>query len=247
MRLYDQSSSTPILLNTKKLMCPLHFLPKTTRNITRKLDPNLGKGKNEVERIRNDISVSDTSEYTSTEEVSKAYKHNNVFCDDFRFDINDDQDIFSLGSSSTLSTHPSFYQRNNHCEAVTDEPNNFSRNPSGDGNGYGSYDDDDEFFTPELTLTESSEDSVWFDFPGSEENNPFCNGSSNKYDNNEGKNSASNCPTLHHHETNTYTKYLTSLVRGISVTNVSQDMKNDKVNPSIIALVLAANKANSYV
>mmetsp|Transcript_21406 Transcript_21406/g.22888 ORF Transcript_21406/g.22888 Transcript_21406/m.22888 type:complete len:315 (+) Transcript_21406:289-1233(+) len=314
MRLYDQRSSTPIFSERKKSMRPFNFLPDRTENIGKKSGITVDNDITEPNRVWKD-NCSETSASASIE-ISKIYKHNTIH-DDFRFDIDKDQE-FSINSSSTLSTHSTFQQmtkvlyggnrtdflelgqtadrgetesdlfkfsitRNSYQSPVKRSSNIATDYLSNINNDYSSY-DADEFFTPELTLTESSEESIWLDFPGfgTTINNPFRTAhDTNKYskkkrllnpyqvphktspiknsprsNNNEAsppcnidkKDQAApeKSPTMYQ-GTRNYTKYLTSLVQGISVNDVSKAMKSDKIDPSIISLVLAANKASRSV
>lgn len=318
MRLYDQRSNTPIFSERKKSMRPFNFLPDRTENIDKKSGITVKNDITEPERIRKE-NCSETSVSASIE-ISKIYNHHTIH-DDFRFDIDKDQE-FSIDSSSTLSTHSTFHQmtkvsyggyrmefaESGHVaesgETESDEfkfyrspSQNITRNSyqspvkissniatnylSNNNKEYSSY-DDDEFFTPELTLTESSEESIWLDFPGFGISNPFrTTHDTHKYSKKKPllnpyqvfhkMSPIKNFPTLNNNAafppcnidekdqaapgksptmyqgTRNYTKYLTSLVQGISVDDVSKAMESDKVDPSIISLVLAANKAHRSV
>ena len=237
MRLYDQRSSTPIKSDSKKWMRPNNFLP-SQREIAVVEPPNISGEKYAASAgtIKNETCGSETSASTAIE-ISKLYKHRTIY-DDFRFDIDIDEDQeLSMKSSSTLSTHStlrqltqvshdgyregmlkpisvakyggidpdslefsrsSFHALNNNIIATssfeslaTKSRNNIARYSL--SNDYVSTDedssnDDDDFFTPKLTLTESSEDtdSVWLDFVGFDIKNPF-RASHDTYESNKNK------------------------------------------------------------
>ena len=103
MRLYDQSSSTPMKLDGKKWMRPNNFLPNQRETEVSKLI-NVSSTKRSVltEMTDNTNCCSETSVSTGIE-ISKVYKHRTIY-DDFQFDIDEDQEL-STKSSSTLSTH----------------------------------------------------------------------------------------------------------------------------------------------
>ena len=104
MRLYDQSSSTPIKADDKKWMRPINFLPnqRETKEIKKQNTPSSNKRSVLSEMTANTKCGSVTTESTGIE-ISKLYKHHTIY-DDFRFDIDDEQEL-STKSLSTLSTH----------------------------------------------------------------------------------------------------------------------------------------------
>jgi len=218
-------------------MRPNNFLP-SQREIAVVEPPNISGEKYAASAgtIKNETWGSETSASTGIE-ISKLYKHRTIY-DDFRFDIDIDEDQeLSMKSSSTLSTHStlrqltqvshdgysegmlkpisvakyegiepdslefsrsSFHALNNNIIATssfeslaTKSRNNIARYSL--SNDYVSTDedssnDDDDFFTPKLTLTESSEDtdSVWLDFVGFDIKNPF-RASHDTYESNKNK------------------------------------------------------------
>jgi hypothetical protein len=143
------------------------------------------------------------------------------------------------------------------------------------GRGYKSYNGslkwtkqgsaDQTFSTPELTLTESSDDSAWHDFsPGIDSNStfqiegevPFSN--ETKYQRlclypmpkkTESKTiSLKTSPVLSADQrtTSRYSKYSLMIIRGHTVAEVSQVMAEDNIEPSVISLVmLAATETHS--
>lgn len=318
MRLYDQRSSTPIISDSKKWMRPTNFLPDEKENIVEYSDTKYEKELTVTGRVWKESSDSETSASASIE-ISNIYKGHTMY-DDFRFDIDEDQEI-SMHSSSTLSTHSTLqhvtnasYNSGYQIDFLNSGPVaeyggtesdavDFSRSLSKKStknsyqspvkessvidNNYllGSFNsdssDDDEFYTPKLTLTESSEDSAWLDFQGFGIKNPFRATGDTHKSNNE-KPWLSSCQVFHktfpieslprsnnkvspscntdekeqrspnkspslYEGTWNYTKYLTSIIQGIPVADVSKAMEEDSVDPSIISLVLAASKARRSV
>jgi hypothetical protein len=297
-------------------MRPTNFLPDEKENIVENSDTKYEKELTVTGRVSKETSDSETSASASIE-ISKICRQHTIY-DDFRFDIDEDQDI-SMHSSSTLSTHSTLQHVTNasynsgykidflnsgpaaeHGGAESDTVD-FSRSLSKNiteisyqspvkessviGNNYllGNFNsdssDDDEFYTPKLTLTESSEDSAWLDFQGFGIKKPFratvdmhksnnekpllssCqvfqktspieslprsnNKASPSCNIDEKEQRAPNKSSSLYEETGTwnYTKYLTSIIQGIPVADVSKAMEEDSVDPSIISLVLAASKA----
>ena len=206
MRLYDQSSSTPMKWDVKKWMRPNNFLPSQKENAN--ADPPHEKRSASIDMIENVNCGSETSASTAIE-ISKVYKHHTIH-DDFRFDIDEEQEL-SMKSSSTLSTHSTFQHathdlyagyRNEFLKSISvcrnvafESSSRYSKTSSittavresvatesGKNSArYLSRDDEDEnilnddFLTPKLTLTQSSEegDSVWIEFQGFGSKNPF--------------------------------------------------------------------------
>ena len=103
MRLYDQGSSTPIKADAKKWMRPINFLPnqRETKDLKKQNTPSQ-KRSDFSEMTANTNCGSVATESTGIE-ISKLYKHHTIY-DDFRFDIDDEQEL-STKSLSTLSTH----------------------------------------------------------------------------------------------------------------------------------------------
>ncbi|MGK3739326.1 MAG: hypothetical protein ACI8RD_002820 [Bacillariaceae sp.] len=314
MRLYDQRSSTTIISDSKKWVRPTNFLPDEKENIVENSDTKNEKELTVTGRIWKENCDSETTSASASIEISKIYKHHTIY-DDFRFDIDEDQET-SMHSSSTLSTHSTLqhvtnasYNSGYKIDFLNSDPVaeyvgaesdvvDFSRSPSKNitkksyqspvkessvidnhyllGNYNGDSSDSDEFYTPKLTLTESSEDSEWLDFQGFGIKNPFrakpnnekallryCqhfhetspvkslprsnNKASPSYNINEKSQKAPiKSPSLYEGTWN-YTKYLTSIIQGIPVADVSKAMEEDLVDPSIISLVLAASKARRSV
>lgn len=194
MRLYDQGSSTPMKLDGKKWMRPNNFLPSRRETAVAK-PSNTSNGRHSAltGMVENANCGSETSASTAIE-ISKVYKHHTIY-DDFRFDIDEDQEL-SIQSSSTLSTHSTLRQvtQDPYGEYRKEFPNPISvakHESSESSSRYSrtsviamtteeslsteSGDLDDEFLTPRLTLTQSSEedDSMWIEFPGFLSKNPF--------------------------------------------------------------------------
>ena len=107
MRLYDQQSGTPIKLNGRKWVRPNNFLPSQSESVAEEL-PNFFVEK--VSPVAGTIKTTSTgngSETSSSTAIDFSQVKNHVIYDDFRFDIDEDQEL-SLTSSSTLSTHSTF-------------------------------------------------------------------------------------------------------------------------------------------
>lgn len=144
----------------------------------------------------------------------------------------------------------------------------FASDTGANENCYLSNDDIDEnnlnedFLTPQLTLTQSSEesDSTWIEFNGFNSKNVFPTTSdrhlSNKLDrfptqfsmNHQTRYTmprSRNCDLKRHKlpsGTENYANYHTMLLDGVSVDKLLKAMEKDRVDPSIISLVLAASK-----
>lgn len=177
--------------------------------------------------------------------------------------------VANIGSSESMSRYSrtSVITMTTQGSLTTESGENITRYLSRndeDGN-----DLDDDFLTPGLTLTESSEedDSTWMEFPRFFSNNPFhaaldtvCKVSSmdrqslgTKYP----SKSNNKLPRTHDFGTNkhmepkryimdegnrNYGKYHEMLLDGVRVDEVSKAMEKDEVDPSIISLVLIASK-----
>lgn len=294
-------------LDGKKWMRPSNFLPTEGKTAVAAEPPNPSKAKRlaSTAMFENATCGSETSASTAVE-ISKVYKQNTIY-DDFLFDIDEDQD-FSMKSSSTLSTHSSLRQGTHDpyglfkrepakpFSAAKYEISEFSsrylrtsilsiseqESPIAES-GYLSSDHevdnnlDEDFLTPEITLTQSSEecDPLWIDFPGFGSKNPF-RVLRDAYNSNEHKPAhkqsswtrqshniftlpasddlfrttsfganKSMVPISYRDEgTGNYTMYHEMLLHGISVDEVSKAMSKDKVDPSIISLVLAASESS---
>jgi hypothetical protein len=286
-------------LDGKKWMRPNNFLPSRRESAVTKPSNTRNEKHSALPRMTDNANCGSETSASTAIEISKVYKHHTIY-DNFRFDIDEDQEL-SIQSSSTLSTHSTLRQVTQDTYGVhrkefpkpisvanigasesmsrysrtsvftmttqgslaTESARYLSRNDE-DGN-----DLDDDFLTPGLTLTESSEedDSTWMEFPRFVSNNPFyaaldtvCKVSSmdrQSLDSPCPPKSSNKLARTHNFGINkriepnryimgegnrNYRKYHEMLLDGICVDGVSKAMEIDDVDPSIISLVLAASK-----
>ena len=295
MRLYDQRSSTPMKSDGKKWMRPNNFLPRqrNTAVISKQFDP-LNKRRMVLGELTDNTTCSSETSASTGIEISKVWKQHTIY-DDFRFDIEEDQEL-SIQSSSTLSTHttlryvtqdgvhggykneiqkPISFVINDPFETssrysktssiTTSVWQDLASDTGGNENCYLSKDAVDEnnvnedFLTPQLTLTQSSEesDSTWIEFKGFNSNNSFRSTSDrhlpNKLDKFRTPFSCYAPPRSRNFDssrrrlpsgTGNYTNYHKMLLDGVSVDELLNTMEKDRVDPSIISLVLAASKSS---
>lgn len=214
MRLYDQKYNTLVNADSRKWNRPNNFLP--SQDNAELQSPPFSRDKHVAspKTNRNEVCGSEASAPTSVE-VSRVYNSLTLH-DSFRFDIDEEQE-FSMKSSSTLSTKSTFQQyradtlkpisvanygstdhdspessrsssrdlngnivaTSSHESSATEFRNNITTSylPSNSREAESSSSGDEDFFTPQLTLTytQSSEEdnTVWFDFPGFGGKNPF--------------------------------------------------------------------------
>lgn len=305
MRLYDQRSST-LMKPDDKWMRPNNFLPSQRDAFVTKTKSLDKKRTVLAELTDNTTCGSETSSSTGIE-ISKLFKQNTIY-DDFRFDIDEEQEL-SIKSSSTLSTHSTLrclsQDRYNGYANEFPKPVSMVKYDAFDTNSRYSktssisstlWEDivsetdatvdenklKDEFLTPQLTLTQSSEEesaSTWIEFEGfdlKKQHHATCisdrdfsneldqfptsismnhqlHGKENfaraRYPLTRSKNFGSNRHKVpngnsKYDQTGHYTKYYNMLLEGISIDELLKTMEKDRVDPSIIYLVLVASRSN---
>lgn len=271
MRLYDQSSSTPINSDSRKWMRPINFLPNQRETKARE-QQNVSSKRRPVwsERKENKSCCSVTSESTGIE-ISKIYKHHTSY-DDFRFDIDDEQEL-STKSLSTLSTHSTLRYATQAFSGYKKDilkPISIAKNLVFENNSgllkrpsittsvwdkpysatdeYASYEKSESNGDGYCSIEDYLTPQLTLSTQSSEESdsiwvdfNGFGSQTPFVRENNQNK---TTCRSRMGEHNGNYTKYHQMLLDGVSVNTLLKIMKNDQIDPSIISLVLVASKSN---